>query len=190
MEVRNKLKKDISSKLCEIDKCIDNGQGSTSDVENRVQLTKLLLDINRKESLDLAQKAKVKWAIEGDENSKYFHGIINKKRRHLTVRGILIDEEWVDSPDRVKQEFYNYFATRFQVPDWSRPFTIEEFPRRLTPDQIPSNAEIEPFKEGEVVPTPPPAALTPSLSPFICHRKKVVPIIQPIHRIPFGSIQA
>nr|GFA73502.1 RNA-directed DNA polymerase, eukaryota [Tanacetum cinerariifolium] len=34
-------------------------------------------------------KSKVKWAIEGDENSKFFHGIINKKRSQLTIRRIL-----------------------------------------------------------------------------------------------------
>nr|GFC79112.1 RNA-directed DNA polymerase, eukaryota, reverse transcriptase zinc-binding domain protein [Tanacetum cinerariifolium] len=28
----------------------------------------------------LPLKSKVKWAIEGDENSKFFHGLINKKR--------------------------------------------------------------------------------------------------------------
>lgn len=50
-----------------------------TDVEDRVHLTKVLLDIDRNEILDLAQNAKIKWAIEGDENSKYFHGIINKK---------------------------------------------------------------------------------------------------------------
>ncbi|GJS48507.1 hypothetical protein Tco_0598628 [Tanacetum coccineum] len=107
MDDRKKLKKEISSKLCEI----DNGQSSTSHIENIVQLNKLLCDIDRKESIDLAQKAKVKWAIEGDDNSKYFHGIINKKRCQLAVRGIL-------------------------APDWSRPMTIEEFPQRLTTDHI------------------------------------------------------
>lgn len=36
-------------------------------------------DIDRMEALDVAQKVKVKWIIEGDENNKYFHGTINKK---------------------------------------------------------------------------------------------------------------
>ncbi|GJS87527.1 reverse transcriptase domain-containing protein [Tanacetum coccineum] len=31
------------------------------------------------------------WAIEGDENSKYFHGIINKKRSNLAIRGVFVD---------------------------------------------------------------------------------------------------
>ncbi|GJV69169.1 RNA-directed DNA polymerase, eukaryota [Tanacetum coccineum] len=46
-----------------------------------------LHNFNKSHSLDLAQKAKVRWAIEGDENSKYFHGIINKKRSQLAIRG-------------------------------------------------------------------------------------------------------
>nr|GEX70446.1 RNA-directed DNA polymerase, eukaryota [Tanacetum cinerariifolium] len=33
--------------------------------------------------MEVAQKAKIKWAIEGDENSKYYHGILNKKEASL-----------------------------------------------------------------------------------------------------------
>ncbi|GJR50025.1 hypothetical protein Tco_1400546 [Tanacetum coccineum] len=40
--------------------------------------------------VDIAQKAKVKWAIKRDENSKFFH------------------------------EFYNHFANKFSAPDWFR----------------------------------------------------------------------
>ncbi|GJY24384.1 hypothetical protein Tco_0398042 [Tanacetum coccineum] len=57
---------------------------------------KELHNFNKSHSLDLAQKAKVRWAIEGDENSKYFHGIINKKRSQLAIRGVLIDGDWID----------------------------------------------------------------------------------------------
>ena len=59
------------------------------------------------------QKAKVKWAIEGDENSKYFHGIINKKRHQMAIRGISVNGEWVMDPHKVKQEFFQHFANRF-----------------------------------------------------------------------------
>nr|GEX19550.1 RNA-directed DNA polymerase, eukaryota [Tanacetum cinerariifolium] len=55
-------------------------------------------------------------AIEGDENSKFFHGIINRKRANLAVKGIMIDGEWVDDPSHVKDEFRTHFAARFQDP--------------------------------------------------------------------------
>nr|GFB62624.1 RNA-directed DNA polymerase, eukaryota, reverse transcriptase zinc-binding domain protein [Tanacetum cinerariifolium] len=47
------------------------------------------------------QKAKVRWAIKGDENSKYFHEIINKKRSQLAIRGVITDGEWIDEPCKV-----------------------------------------------------------------------------------------
>ncbi|GJZ34391.1 RNA-directed DNA polymerase, eukaryota [Tanacetum coccineum] len=34
------------------------------------------------------------WSIEGDENSKFFHGVINKKRKNLSVEGVMIEGEW------------------------------------------------------------------------------------------------
>ncbi|GKG00978.1 hypothetical protein Tco_0305683 [Tanacetum coccineum] len=40
---------------------------------------------------ELSQKSKIRWSIEGDENSKFFHNIINKKRAQLAIRGILVD---------------------------------------------------------------------------------------------------
>ncbi|KAJ9564448.1 hypothetical protein OSB04_000414 [Centaurea solstitialis] len=38
-----------------------------------------LLQLEYKEKLDLSQKSRSKWAIEGDENTKYFHGIVNHR---------------------------------------------------------------------------------------------------------------
>nr|GFA53512.1 hypothetical protein [Tanacetum cinerariifolium] len=37
--------------------------------------------------------AKIKWAIEGDENSKYYHGVINKKRNQFSIRGLLVEDD-------------------------------------------------------------------------------------------------
>ncbi|GJU33823.1 hypothetical protein Tco_1182177 [Tanacetum coccineum] len=51
------------------------------------------------ESKDNFQKSKVKWAVEGDENSKFFHGIINKRRAQLAIRGIFVDGFWETEPD-------------------------------------------------------------------------------------------
>ncbi|GJY02513.1 RNA-directed DNA polymerase, eukaryota [Tanacetum coccineum] len=54
-----------------------------------------------------------RWAIEGDENSKFFHGIINKKRSQLSIHGVLADGDWIVKPSLVKNEFLKHFATRF-----------------------------------------------------------------------------
>ncbi|GJQ99597.1 hypothetical protein Tco_0522582 [Tanacetum coccineum] len=86
---------------------------------------------------DIMQKAKIRWAIEGDENSKYFHAIINKKRANLSVKGIMVDGDWIVEPDLVKQEFRRALLTdRFQDPGSRRGSLNFPFPNRLNNDQI------------------------------------------------------
>ncbi|GKE19409.1 hypothetical protein Tco_1426986, partial [Tanacetum coccineum] len=74
------LRKELKTKLVAIDTLILDIMNHLSSLDNT-------------ESIELAQKAKVKWSIEGDENSKFFHGIINKRRNNLAIRGTIIDGE-------------------------------------------------------------------------------------------------
>nr|GEZ49422.1 RNA-directed DNA polymerase, eukaryota [Tanacetum cinerariifolium] len=105
---------DIKSKLSDIDKILDQGGMSDDLLFSRMDLMKQMQDIKNNDVRDQMQKAKIQWAIEGDENSKFFHGIVNKKRVHLSIKCIMVYEEWVDDPSRVKDEFRSHFATRFQ----------------------------------------------------------------------------
>ncbi|GKA17763.1 RNA-directed DNA polymerase, eukaryota [Tanacetum coccineum] len=91
--------------------------------------------IKASEARDYRQKAKIRWAVEGDENSKFFHGIVNKKRSSLSIRGILVDGEWVSDPVRVKEEFRLHFAKRFEEPAVNRSKISFQFPTRLNSDQ-------------------------------------------------------
>nr|GFA90979.1 RNA-directed DNA polymerase, eukaryota [Tanacetum cinerariifolium] len=106
------------SKTAHADSMAGPGNGLPDDLTKRVNLFCDLKDINHKDSISLAQKAKIKWAVEGDENSKKFHGIVNKKRRHLAIKGILVDGEWIENPNRVKSEFYSYYSNLFSAPAW------------------------------------------------------------------------
>ncbi|GKB52427.1 RNA-directed DNA polymerase, eukaryota, partial [Tanacetum coccineum] len=99
---------------------------------NKIKLK--LVDIDKQ--LDQGGKAKIQWSIEGDENSKFFHGVINQKRANLAIRGVMVDGEWVDDPSCVKEEFRYHFATRFQAPSVNRSKINFLFPNRLTPDHV------------------------------------------------------
>ncbi|GJS50445.1 RNA-directed DNA polymerase, eukaryota [Tanacetum coccineum] len=77
--VKSKLITDLESVEAEIDR----GMGNEEIVANRMNLVKNLQDINNLNSMEMAQKSNVKWAVEGDENSSFFHGTINKKGMFL-----------------------------------------------------------------------------------------------------------
>ncbi|GJW17162.1 RNA-directed DNA polymerase, eukaryota [Tanacetum coccineum] len=132
----NSSKSSIQSRLTDLDKMFDQGKGNVELVNERSSLLKDLLNLNASASLDMAQKAKIRWSIEGDENSKYFYGIINKKRSQLAIWGILVEGAWIDEPAEVKKEFFNHFANRFSSLVNPRIVLDSQFPSRLSLDQI------------------------------------------------------
>ncbi|GJV55439.1 putative RNA-directed DNA polymerase, eukaryota, reverse transcriptase zinc-binding domain protein [Tanacetum coccineum] len=78
---------------------IDDGLASISDYEKRINLLQDIEKLDNLEALDLIQKARIKWDIEGDENSKYFNG------------------DWITEPPLIKDVFLNYYKDKFQAHD-------------------------------------------------------------------------
>ncbi|GJW55102.1 RNA-directed DNA polymerase, eukaryota, reverse transcriptase zinc-binding domain protein [Tanacetum coccineum] len=90
-------------------------------------------ELEKIEIMEMAQKAKIKWAVEGDENSKYYHGVINKKRSKLSIRGVLIDGIWIESPLLVKNAFFEHFKNQFDEPGLS---DVEELERDVSREEV------------------------------------------------------
>ncbi|GJX53941.1 putative reverse transcriptase domain-containing protein [Tanacetum coccineum] len=106
----------LKGTVADIDSVLDKGDVNSNVLNMRLNVVKSLQDLDKLDSLEVAQKAKIKCSIEGDENSKYFHGVLNKKRNQLAIRCILVEGAWIDSPDMVKNEFLSHFKDRFNRP--------------------------------------------------------------------------
>ncbi|GJZ93861.1 RNA-directed DNA polymerase, eukaryota [Tanacetum coccineum] len=65
----------LQEELSKIDLLLDKGEGSSTLISKRMEILKSIQDFVKLDTMELAQKAKIKWAIEGDENSKYYHGM-------------------------------------------------------------------------------------------------------------------
>nr|GEX80204.1 RNA-directed DNA polymerase, eukaryota [Tanacetum cinerariifolium] len=76
-----------------------------------------------------------KMAIESDENTKFFHGILYSKRSQLAIRGTLVDGEWIIDPLVVKSMFLKYFSSQFSLPVSSRICFVGQFTNRLSLEQ-------------------------------------------------------
>nr|GFA86394.1 RNA-directed DNA polymerase, eukaryota [Tanacetum cinerariifolium] len=118
------------------DKNLDSGNVSDEILLKRMELTRKLHDTNQMEARDYVQKSKIKWAIEGYENSKFFHGIINKKRSQLSIREVFVDGDWNTDPEVVKDVFKDHFTTRFKQPAHGRLKLNISLPNRLSTDQV------------------------------------------------------
>ncbi|GJX54883.1 RNA-directed DNA polymerase, eukaryota [Tanacetum coccineum] len=129
------LKNSLKKKIADIDSLLENGEASSLALEDRSNAMNNLINLERMESIELAQKAEIQWSIEGDENSKKFHGIINKKRNNLAIRGITVDGNWIEDLIKVKNEFLAHFKERFDSPCRNHLLLDMIFPNKLSTDQ-------------------------------------------------------
>nr|GEW58002.1 hypothetical protein [Tanacetum cinerariifolium] len=129
-------KNSILKTLGDIDKALDNGSVSDELLVKRMELLNKYHELKQLDSKDAVQKAKVMWAIEGDENSKFFHGIINKKRSQLAIRGVFVNGDWHTEPSLVKDTILDHFSNRFKQPSSSRFKLSLPFLSRLSSDQV------------------------------------------------------
>ncbi|GKC88878.1 hypothetical protein Tco_1149527 [Tanacetum coccineum] len=69
-----------SPTLSRMEEKIDLGCASDEDRALRVNRWQELDGLEKLESMDVVQNAQVKWEVKADENSKFFHDIINSRR--------------------------------------------------------------------------------------------------------------
>ncbi|KAK9057871.1 hypothetical protein SSX86_022710 [Deinandra increscens subsp. villosa] len=135
--------------LVDLDTIIDGGFASDAESQRRLEVRKLIQDLEKNLNQDLAQKAKIKWGKLGDENSKFFHGIINKRRRLMAINGIKSEGVWVDDPAGIKRCFVNHFASKYKkgnelrVLHRSNNFKSLSNDSRLSLETLPSEIEIK-----------------------------------------------
>nr|GFB82237.1 RNA-directed DNA polymerase, eukaryota [Tanacetum cinerariifolium] len=125
----------LKEELHLVDEAIDKGVGTKEVVNKKVEVLNSLRYIDRMHAMDLSQKAKIKWSIEGDENSSFFHRMLNKKRNQSNIRGIMVDGVSKEQLNDVKQEFLNHFQERFDKLVERRVTIDMSYPRSISCEQ-------------------------------------------------------
>ncbi|GJT37184.1 RNA-directed DNA polymerase, eukaryota, reverse transcriptase zinc-binding domain protein [Tanacetum coccineum] len=80
---------------------IEDGSASNEDHESRINLLHEVDKLDNLEAMDSIQKSRLKWDIGGDENSKFFHSLINQKSigRQILDGPLFLNEvidwEWI-----------------------------------------------------------------------------------------------
>lgn len=102
----------------------------------------------RELSLLLKQKSCVKWAVEGDENNHFFHGLVRGRIQRNTIKGVISNGVWEEKPTNIKEAAFQYFSNQFREPNVARPsFSCERF-KKLSPSQ--ADSLVCPFSEYEI----------------------------------------
>ncbi|XP_071740127.1 uncharacterized protein [Rutidosis leptorrhynchoides] len=98
-----------------------NGPLSGPELELWRETRKQWLDKERIKGEMVKQKARARWVVEGDENTKFFHSLIKRNNNKCNIRGLSINGVWNDSPKDIKSEAFNHFSKIFKEDDCERP---------------------------------------------------------------------
>ncbi|KAK9058243.1 hypothetical protein SSX86_023083 [Deinandra increscens subsp. villosa] len=93
--------KELKVKLDGLETAAESRALLGGEKEDRLEWKKRIKDLEQMAISDIKQKAKVKWAVDGDENSKFFHGVVNARMANNKISGLLVDGEWCMVPSRV-----------------------------------------------------------------------------------------
>ncbi|GJV69249.1 RNA-directed DNA polymerase, eukaryota [Tanacetum coccineum] len=111
---RKQEQEELRQEINRIELNIEAGHAGSKEKSLRQSKIRRLGEIDKQEGMYISQKAKIKWGIEGDDNTKYFHGVLNRKRRSLAINGIMKDGIWLTEPSQIKDTFFYFFEEKFK----------------------------------------------------------------------------
>lgn len=136
-------------KVSDYEALMENRILTEQELNHELECRMLLNKLESDRVMDLKQQARIKWAVEGDENSAFFHGFIKNRICKSRINGLVIDNEWCTIPGRIKQEAQAHFARRFCEPIKRRPtFKCDGINRLQDEDR---DKLVEPFTREEVL---------------------------------------
>ncbi|XP_076913004.1 uncharacterized protein LOC143571474 [Bidens hawaiensis] len=90
----------------------EEGLLSNAEMETRLNVMQSLKEAQRLKTIEAKQKSRVKWAVDGDENSKYFHGTVRMHTANNRIHGFLFEDGWISDPPVVKERALEFFPRR------------------------------------------------------------------------------
>lgn len=138
----------LKDEIVEIELLMENRDLTEEEGWVLEEATKRLKELEAYKVRDLEQKARVKWAKEGDENSRFFHGIINARRVSNSIPGLSINGEWVKKPKEIKREVHQFFKEKFVEEIKDRPSLLVYGLKTL--DSEAADGLVAPFLEKEI----------------------------------------
>lgn len=92
----------IKKRMAEFDKKAERNILNGLEKFEWAKISSRLTDLEKLASLDIKQKVRIKWLIDGDKNNRFFHGFIKNRNRKSHMNGLMINGVWSDQPGEMK----------------------------------------------------------------------------------------
>nr|XP_043620102.1 uncharacterized protein LOC122591944 [Erigeron canadensis] len=122
-------------KLEELDAMLENKELSEEEEWTRIECKKRINEIEYRKEKDIRQRSRCRWAIDGDENTKFFHGLINNRKVSNMIQGLQVGDEWESNPKKIKKQVHDFFRNKFKETWEMRPELQCFFESRLEEEE-------------------------------------------------------
>ncbi|XP_022027924.1 uncharacterized protein LOC110929112 isoform X1 [Helianthus annuus] len=136
------------SRVAVLDSLAEERPLGLDELSERAECRIFVEDFDRLRQMDIRQKSRARWALEGDENSAFFHHIINSNISNNRVNGLLVGGVWVTNPMAIKECFFDFFRKQFAEPMEARPGIV--CPNLATITESEAELLIAPFSNSEI----------------------------------------
>ncbi|KAI3704850.1 hypothetical protein L1987_75079 [Smallanthus sonchifolius] len=93
-------------------------------------------------------RARTKWALEGDDNTAFFHGVINGRKSSNAIHGFNVNNHWISKPKKLKKLVFDFFRDKFKEDAPTRPFLEYDNENRISDAE--AAALIDRFSKEEI----------------------------------------
>ncbi|XP_071712702.1 uncharacterized protein [Rutidosis leptorrhynchoides] len=114
----------LKNKASRFELLAKNGSPSEGDRLSWLEARKCWIEKEKIKSGMLKQKARIRWILEGDENSRYFHSSIRRRYNKCNIRGLNINGEWNETPSVIKDTVFTHFQNIFGHKNCNRPSIV------------------------------------------------------------------
>ena len=121
----------LKHRVYELDITAETTRLSEVELEERRIGVQRIAELEKLAVLDLKQKARIRWTIDGDENTRFFHGYVNNKKSKNHIHGLLINGSWSTNVAEIKDEVLSFYQRKFQEKWPCRPKLISSDFRKI-----------------------------------------------------------
>jgi mannosylglycoprotein endo-beta-mannosidase len=102
-------KEALMTQIIQLDVQADSSGLDDEEWAQRYYLEDQLLQIVGAEEEYWRQRGRVKWAVQGDANTAYFHAVANGRRRKCTISSINLGNEITNDPSKIQSAIYDFY---------------------------------------------------------------------------------
>ncbi|GJZ02652.1 putative RNA-directed DNA polymerase [Tanacetum coccineum] len=105
---------------------------SDGELKTWLDARRIWIEKDNEKASVLKQKARIKWDVERDENSNFFHLIVKRKNNKNSIRGLLVNGLWCEEPTEIKEEVLRYYKNIFSETRFHKPMFASDRMNKLS----------------------------------------------------------